>query len=220
MSSDPITLAVHGDATIHHPAERGTVRAVLSFDGIEREPVVRATSALHERITAAAASHQQSGAATWWSADRVAFSAYKEWNKNVPTQRFRAGATVEVKFRDFGALSTWVTELGEVDGVTAHVSWALTEVTRVDLERRVRIDAVQEALRRATDYAASLSRPEPRLVAVYEPGLRPSTSGGDGMDGMSSRMRMAGGPAASESSIELKPEDIAVSAAVTADFVV
>lgn len=219
MSTDSITLAVHGDATIHHPAERGTVRAVLSFDGIDREPIVRATTALHERITAAAAAHQQSGAATWWSADRVAFSAYKEWTKNVPKQRFRAGATVEVKFRDFAALSAWVTELGETDGVAAHVTWALTEVTRVDLERRVRIDAVQEALRRATDYAASLERPAPRLVAVYEPGLRPGTGSGGGPDGMSSRMMMAGAPTG-EQSIELKPEDIAVSASVTADFVV
>ncbi|KQO62388.1 SIMPL domain-containing protein [Curtobacterium sp. Leaf261] len=214
----PITLAVHGDATIHHPAERGTVRVVVGFRGKDRQTIVRSTTVVHEQIVAAAKAHEQRGAATWWSADQVSFSSYQDYQKDVPVARFRAGASVEVKFRDFRALADWVLEIGGIDGVAVQVTWALTESRRVELERRARVDAVRDALTRATDYAASLDRPAPRLVAVYEPGLRPDVVASGGGSPMSARMMAS--PSGGDAAFELKPADIEVTASVTADFVV
>jgi uncharacterized protein len=155
----------------------------------------------------------------------VRVSPYKEYKKNsdVTVIRYRADASVEVKFRDFAALSAWVTDIGEQDGITiVGITWALTESLRTDLERRARIDAVRDAEKKASDYARAFGAGAPTLVAptlvaLWEPGLRPSEESSVGGSPMSARM------AASTSgggTVELKPEDIAVSASITADYTV
>lgn len=214
------TIAVRGDATIHHPAERGTVRIAVGFTGADRPTVVRSTTTLHRFVTEAARAHREAGAATWWGADQVRVSPYREYRKNsdVTVLRYRADASVEVKFRDFAVLAEWATDLAEREGITiAGITWALTEALRVDLERRARADAVRHAGTKASDYARAFGAGTPTLLALWEPGLRPSEESSVGGSPMSARMAAApsGG-----GSVELAPEDIAVSASITADYTV
>ena len=130
-------IAVVGNAKHSYPAERATVQIVVGLEGSHRESVARESIEIHNRIAAAARAHHEAGAATWWSADRVVVSPFKEYVKNSDTTvtKHRARSSVEVKFQDFGALAEWVSGLAETKGVViAGIEWTLTEARRAEVE--------------------------------------------------------------------------------------
>ncbi|QOR70191.1 SIMPL domain-containing protein [Ruania alkalisoli] len=211
------TFSVYGTATRSLPPERAQLRLHVTFEGRDRGSVLSRTIQVHRQVTEQARRHQESGAATWWGADRVQASAFKEYRKDSDTTitKFRSVASVTVRFQDFDALSAWVTEIGAVEGVSvAGISWELTQATRRAAEKATRQDAVRDAVVRASDFAAALGLAEPRLEAVYEPGLRPHASGGAAPQAFASR---AGAPASQAP--DLKAGDVDVTAEVSADFV-
>ncbi|HWI43065.1 MAG TPA: SIMPL domain-containing protein [Nocardioides sp.] len=125
-----------------------------------------------------------------------------------------------MKFRDFAALAQWVgrhvagTEGFSLDGVR----WTLTEQRRLDLERDVRTRAVQDAARRAQEYADALGLGQVRPVAVADAGMLAQGLEIDGIGGVGyARMDVAGKEPGAE--LELSPEDIEVAASVDARFV-
>ncbi|MFD6092399.1 SIMPL domain-containing protein [Oerskovia sp. NPDC060338] len=95
-------------------------------------------------------------------------------------------------------------------------SHALTDARRDSLQREVRADAARDSVERARAYAAALGYDDVRLLALFEDGLRPNVSGGVGGAGTSVR----GAPPApgGAKAFEMRPDDIVVTAAVTADF--
>ncbi|MGH1563944.1 SIMPL domain-containing protein [Mumia sp. DW29H23] len=215
-------ITVAGRATQNIPAERGTVRVTVAFRGQRREEVLSRTTEVHAWIVAQAKDRVTHRAATWWGSDQVSAAPYDEWIKpsaqeeKVKVTRFRASAVVQVKFRDFGALSAWVSEITVADGVTVNgVDWALTEVRRDAAVAEVRRDAARDAVDRAQAYADALGLGPVRLTAMYEEGLRPHVSPGGGFSGVA--MRAAAAPG-STGGIELRPDDVEVTALVTADF--
>lgn len=214
------TFAIVGNSTRAYPAERGTAHIVISLEGAQRELVVRDSIELHNRVAEAAKLHRERGAATWWSADRVFVSAFKEYVKNSETTvtKHRSRSNIEVKFRDFAVLTEWVSALAETKGVTiSGLTWALTQARRVEAEKAARIAAVKDAMTKATDYAYALDLAAPTLQAIYEPGLRPHVPMADGTHaGVATRG--AGGTAAHYQGLELKPNDIEVTASISADF--
>ncbi len=160
---------------------------------------------------------------TWWSAEQLRTWSNRPWNKDgkqLPLVH-HASVGVEVKFRDFTALSRWVGEhIANTDGFrVAHVEWALTVKRRDKLLKKVRSRAIRDAAARAQQYADALRLGRIRPVAVADAGmlgadLHPESGGG--------APYLRAGPAAlgGSADIELKPEDIEVSAAVDARFVV
>ncbi|OOB90926.1 hypothetical protein B0T42_08690 [Rathayibacter sp. VKM Ac-2630] len=80
--------------------------------------------------------------------------------------------------------------------------------------RRAR-GGVRDAQERAAAYASALGLGQPRVLTLFEPGLRPHTSGAGGGYGTMSRAAAFG---SQEEPLALKPEDIEIAASISADF--
>jgi uncharacterized protein YggE len=222
------TLSVSGSATHRHRAERGVVHLTVGFDGDDREKVVRDTAAVHSRLTEQATAWRRQEAATWWSAQSVTVAVETEAatdrgdgrdaTRASSGVRFRTRAAVDVRFSDFEALASWVGDVALEPGVTVEwVEWSLSHARRPEVEKAVRVAAVADAVTRAGDYAEALGLGRPTLQSVFEPGLRPGAPGGGSPFGLARAVATfsSGGPV----TFDLHPDDIEVSAEVSADFV-
>ncbi|PPG51124.1 MULTISPECIES: SIMPL domain-containing protein [unclassified Rathayibacter] len=212
-----VTITVAGLAQHFHPAERGTVRLEIRRESRSRPQALAEVTALHARVREEAAAEQASGAATWWSSDQISVSSVRRYIKDSDvTQLFHvAAAGVRVKYRDFAALGRWVGSISEVPGIQiSGVDWDVTAARRAGIEREVRTAAVRDARERAEAYAAALGLTEVRVLTLFEPGLRPHTR----IEGGSALMSRAKAFSSSEEPLALKPEDIEVTASVSADF--
>ncbi|OOB90927.1 hypothetical protein B0T42_08695 [Rathayibacter sp. VKM Ac-2630] len=139
-----VTLTVAGTAQHFHPAERGTVRLEIRRESRSRSAVLAEVSSLHATVRDQARAEQQSGAATWWSADQVSVSTVRRFLKDsdVAEVFHVAAASVRVKYRDFDALGRWVSTVSGLPGVVvAGVEWDLTAARRASVERDVRVAA-------------------------------------------------------------------------------
>jgi uncharacterized protein YggE len=215
-----VQIAVHGSASRFLPAERGTLEVAIALEHDDRVIAVQQVAGLHERFVADAKSFVHAGVATWWGSDQVRARSERRYLKDSEAYRTVqvASAEVRVMFRDFQALSDWFEHAGAVPGVTIDgVDWTLTEQRRDQVQRDVRVQAVADAVQRAEAYAGAIGGTGVTLTALWEPGLRPNAGGGDdGAMYLTRSMAVAGG----HSTVELRPDDIEISAAVTADFVV
>ena len=210
-------ISVHGQASRRVPAERGTVRLRVAVDGDARADVLERARVAHAAVVAQARAHVEAEAATHWTAASVHAWTWTDWpgpHAEQPVVRFRAGADLTVRFRDFEALATWAADVAGVDGVAVDgITWDLTDGTRDEVVGEVRARAARDAVARASDYAAALGLGQVRLAGLYEDGLHPG-AGGSGPSPRAFAMRADGGG----SEIELRPEDIDVEAVVTAEF--
>jgi len=222
------TLSVSGSATHRHRAERGVVHLTVGFDGDDREAVVRDTAAVHSRLTEQATAWRRQEAATWWSAQSVTVAVETEATADrgdgadatraSSVVRFRTRAAVDVRFSDFDALASWVGDVAVEPGVTVEwIEWSLSHDRRPEVEKAVRVAAIADAVTRAGDYAEALGLGRPTLQSVFEPGLRPGAPGGGSPFGLARAVATfsSGGPVA----FDLHPDDIEVTAEVSADFV-
>ena len=84
-----------------------------------------------------------------------------------------ASVGIEVKFRDFAALSRWVGQhVANTDGFrVSRVEWALTSKRRTELQRQARTRAVEDAVVRAQQYADALGLGKIRPVAIADAGM-------------------------------------------------
>lgn len=157
---------------------------------------------------------------TWWSAGQLRTWSQRPWHKDgkqLPMVH-HAGVDIDVKFRDFDALSRWVGE--HVSGTggfrVAQVVWALTAARRDALFADARTRAVRDAVARAQQYADALELGAVRPVAIADAGMLAAQvlpeSGHGG-----TFLRAAASPAGG-GDVELLPEDIEVSATVDARF--
>ncbi|MWV58012.1 SIMPL domain-containing protein [Rathayibacter sp. VKM Ac-2754] len=211
------TITVAGTAQHFLPAERGTVRLEIRRESRSRSQALSEVTSVHTRVREEAVAEQASGVATWWSADQVSVSTVRRYLKDSDvTQLFHvAAASVRVKYRDFEALGRWVASVSELPGVVVSgVDWDVTAAHRATAEREVRIAAVRDARERAAAYASALGFDEVRVLTLFEPGLRPHTR----IEGGSALMSRAAKFGGQEEALALKPEDIEVSASVSADF--
>ncbi|ARJ06289.1 SIMPL domain-containing protein [Cnuibacter physcomitrellae] len=218
MSETVITVEGHFDH--HHPAERGTVLVSVGFQGPDREPVVARTTSLHGRIAEEAERMRTDGAVTWWSADRLRVWSERPWNKDgkqLPLVHHAAVAS-EVKFADLARLAAWVESTAALEGVTiTGIRWALTEVTKERLSADAQHRAVQDAVTRASAYAQSLGLTTVRPLAIADPGMlgdesRPQSAA------PAAPMARAAAAAKESGGLDLKPEDVTISARVHARF--
>jgi uncharacterized protein YggE len=222
------TLSVSGSATHRHRAERGVVHLTVGFDGDDREKVVRDTAALHSRLTEQATAWRRHEAATWWSARSVTVAVETEAatgrgdggdaTRASSVVRNRTRAAVDVRFSDLDALASWVGDVALEPGVTVEwVEWSLSHARRPEVEKAVRVAAIADAVTRAGDYAEALGLGQPTLQSVFEPGLRPGAPGGGSPFGLA--RAVATFSSSDPVTFDLHPDDIEVSAEVSADFV-
>ncbi len=218
-------FTVRGSHTVFQAPERGTAQVTLSFSGPAPQPVyervVRDLDAVKASVTEL---HDPAeGPVTWWATQHVRTWAERPWNqdgKQLPLVH-HASVGLQVKFRDFARLTTWIGALvGNLEGFRLDgVVWALTEANRIELEKTVRARAVQDAARRAQEYAEALGLGPVRPVAVADAGmLSQGIVPQNGAPAAFQRMAMAK-DAGGAVELELVPEDIEVSAEVDARFV-
>ena len=221
---DPASIAVTGTVELHHPAERGTLRLAVSWEAADREVAVGRVTALHADVVREAKGFVAGGAATWWSSEGIAVWSAEKWTSDDTSEQEKkkrvryhvAAVTVSVKFRDFAALGDWAVRRGSVDGCSVSgVRWALTDATRTALVLRARTGAVHDARSRAEAYASAAGLSGLELVALFEQGLRPHVTPDFSGAATMGRSGAAGGAGPT---VELRPEDITVSASVTADY--
>lgn len=218
----PTEITVRGSYAAFLPPERGTVRATLGFEGPQMQPVYDRVVRDLEAVKASVAPLHDpaSGAVTWWATRHVRTWAHRPWHKEgkqLPLVH-HASVGIEVKFRDFAALTRWVgAHVERTDGFSLEsVDWALT-AGKQELAREVRSRAVRDAAARAQEYADALDLGAVRPIALADAGML-----GDGLhptggvEAAYVRGQAGGGAAGGE--LALAPEDIEVSATVDARF--
>ncbi|KAJ0425028.1 hypothetical protein BJY00DRAFT_308912 [Aspergillus carlsbadensis] len=242
----PFTITTTGHASIARPAERGTLRLSIADSGpaptTVSQNVIACTNMLKSLIAplnprSASGEITPDAKITHWSLgtlstysytvadrrERKKFDKEKEKEKQKEKRIFHASTNMEVKFRDFAALSDFASDLAgiplvDVDGV----DWALTDVSKRELARRVRSLAGRDALERAEDYAGTFGKDKVLVSEVVEEG------GGYGHGyggGVVSRMRAGPGRHGGDDEgeerqgLEFRPEEVEVSAQVTVKFV-
>jgi uncharacterized protein YggE len=216
-------ITVRGSFSAFQPPERATVRATLGFEGPKMQPVYERVVHDLEAVKASVVElhDPERGPVTWWSTKHVSTWSHRPWNqdgKQLPLVH-HASVGIEVKFRDFAALTRWVGRHAEhTAGFTLDgVEWALTEARKKELAHDVRSRAVQDAATRAQEYADALGLGQVRPVALADAGML-----GDGLQPQArAEMAFARGGAAKDGGGELalSPDDIEVSAVVDARFV-
>jgi len=216
-------IAVEGQATRTHAAERGTVNLHVAFSGTLRSDVVEQVARTHTILVEQARAHVEAGAAEKWDSASVHSYVYDDRVKNSQSggkqrvRRFRASARLSVTFSDFEVLSTWLADIMDVDGVEIdRITWDLTDETRKALLAEARIEAAGETVVRAQSYADALGLGPVAPVAIYEAGLR-GTGGGGGNAPMYAMRAGAMGDAGG-SHVELQPRDIDVDVTLSADY--
>lgn len=217
-----ILIDVQGRHRVEVPAERGTVHAVLSLEGGEPQPVLDAVVRRSAQVRAAVEElyDAAAGPVTSYAIDQVRTGAQRPWNRDgrqLPLVH-AASVSVRVEFSDFTALGEWVSWGSSVEGLQVRwVAWDLTRERRTALEREVRQEAVRDARRQAQDYADALGLGPVEIRRISAPGV----SFGNGEPEMA-LLAAGAGPsgAGSEPRLELVPQEIEVSAAVSARFVV
>ena len=219
----PTEITVRGSFSAFQPPERGTVHASIGYEGPEMQPVydlvARDLAAVVESVKRLQGDGR--GAVTWWSAQQLRTWSTRPWNqdgKRLPLVH-HATVSVDVKFRDFVALSRWVGEhVGDTEGFTlSRVDWALTEKRRDELVGEVRTKAVQDAAARAQLYADALGLGAVNAVAIADAGML-GTQALDEVGGGYLR-GVAVGSDGGRPDVELVPEDVRVSATVDGRFV-
>lgn len=220
--SNVVTIAVIGEAEIHHPAERGTVRLTIGAEGVNRDEVVRQATALHADLCASIVTlhDADAGPVTWWANDQLRVWGQRPWSQTgeqLPVVHHSA-ASFTVKFRDFAALSLWASNSSERTGVTIDgVSWDLTEPTRKRLTSEVQQNAVRAAVEKATIYANSLGLAGVTARELSDPGLL-SKNAGAPSGGGAAMFAVRSAAASVGNTAELKPEEITLEATVHARF--
>ena len=214
-------ITVRGSFAAFERPERGTVHATIEYEGPAMEPVYERVARDLDAVKASIAplDDADNGAVTWWSADQLRTWSNRPWNKDgkqLPLVH-HASVRLDVKFRDFSALSRWVGEhLANTEGFRiAHVEWALTAKRRDALEKEVRTRAARDAVTRAQAYADALGLGQVRPVGIADAGML-DTRPQSGPPAAYLRAAAVGGA----SDVELEPEHIEVSAEVDARFVV
>jgi uncharacterized protein len=195
-------ITVRGSYSAFRPPERGTVHASISYHGPEMDwvydQVARDFDVVKESVLRL--TDGDNGAVTWWSAAQM-----RTWSNRLRTDDGKplplehvASIGIEVKFRDFTALSQWVG--GHVTGTEgfelSYVRWALTTKSRDELVTQVRTGAVHDAAARAQLYADALDLGAVRPVAIADAGMlgtQGQSQGGDGIGFLHAVGRRSGG---------------------------
>jgi uncharacterized protein YggE len=216
-----VTITVRGEHEERIPAEVGVPRVSVRLDGPRRDAVLADASALAQQLRDELQALQQAGSVASWSLDRVSVWSDRPWSQEGKRLALvhHASLGARAEFRDFAALSEWVTRVSEREGITVEgVSWELTPDTSGATERAVASLAVRVAVDRATAYAAAIGLTDVSPLEIADVGLlsKPAQESAPGAPKMLRAMMasdMGEAPA-----VEFEPQPIVVGAAVEARF--
>lgn len=213
-----LTISVRGEHSIDVPAELGVAHVSVRIDGPERTQVLAQASALGQQVAQELREAEAAGSLKSFFTNRVSVWSDRPWNdkgKQLPLVH-HATLTSRAEFTDFTALSAWVTQVSEREGMTVErISWELTKETAKETEKAVAQGAVQVAVDRATAYASALGLGNVRAIELADQGLMTAPQ----HEAMFAVARSMKADSVGGSSIPLEPTPITVSATVEARFV-
>jgi uncharacterized protein len=217
--SDGVTITVRGEHEERIAPEEAVAHLTVRAEGPERGPVVEALSARSAPVGEDLARREADGSVVRWSSQRVAVWSERPWSDGrrlAPVHH--ASVEFAATFTDVPTLSWWLGEVAEHDGVEiGAIEWRLTPATATRVEAAVAARAVEAAVERASAYAAAIGLAEVVPVEIADAGLlahaEPAASAPRLMRAAMSTGMDAAGPA-----VDLRPDDIVVSATVEARF--
>ena len=220
-----VIITVRGEHETRVAPEEAVVHLSVRAEGPERGEVVEKISALTAPLRDDLAARKLAGGVSDWSSQRVSLWANRPWNSEGKQLSLVHYASVEVTatFTDIAALSWWMSEVSQRDGVQIdNLVWRLSPDSARLTEGAVASQAVRVAVDRATAYATAIGLGSVTPLEIADLGLL--TRGGDVPQAAPPGMlRMAKASFAADSAsgapaMEFQPEDIVVSAAVEARF--
>jgi uncharacterized protein len=218
-----VTITVRGEHETRVAPEEAIAHLSVRAEGPERGAVVEKIAALAAPIRDDLAARKDAGGVSDWSSQRVSVWANRPWNNEGKQLALVHYASVEITatFTDFAALSWWISDVAERDGVQVDtVTWKLTPATAKATEGAVAAQAVTVAVDRATAYAGAIGLTTLAPLEIADLGLLThATEQASPAPKMMRAMAMASMDAGgSGPAVELQPEDIVVTAAVEARF--
>jgi uncharacterized protein YggE len=218
-----VTITVRGEHEARIAPEEAVARLSVRAEGPERGAVVERIAALAAPLRDDLASRKDAGGLTDWSSQRVSIWASRPWNNEGKQLALVHYASVEITatFTDFAALSWWLSDVAERDGVQVDdVTWRLTPATAKSAEADVAAQAVTVAVGRATAYASAIGLTSVTPVEIADLGLLTDASAGPPpAPKMMRAMAMSAMDSGGAPAVEMQPADIVVTAAVEARFV-
>ncbi|WP_159498408.1 SIMPL domain-containing protein [Microbacterium sp. 18062] len=211
-----VTITVRGDHEERLPAEHGIVRVTVRAEGRERGAVVEQLAATATPIRADLDARHEAGSLVRWTSSRANVWTERPWAPEGTRLAPVHHASVELvaTFADPAALSAWVDDLARHDGAQVeNVAWELSERTAAAARDRVAAAAVLDAVTRAAAYASALGLSTVTPIAVADTGLLSPESTPSAPRMMRAMAAEAGG-----AGIDLRPDDVVVSASVDARF--
>jgi uncharacterized protein len=216
-----VIITVRGEHEVRLAPEQGIVHLTFRAEGRDRAPVVEQVSTIAAPLLDDLRNRQEAGSIDEWSSQRVAVWSDRPWNadgRQLPLVH-HASIDVTAAFSDFAALSWWVSEIADRDGVqVGWVDWRLTPATRAAREQEVAAHAVQVAVARATAYAQAIGRTEVTPTEIADLGLLTRAEAAPAPAPKMMRSMAAMDAAGSAPAMQFQPENITLSAAVEARF--
>jgi len=217
-----VTITVRGEHETRVLPEEAVAHLSVRAEGPERGAVVERIAALAAPLREELTTRKDAGGVTDWSSQRVSVWANRPWNNEGKQLALVHYASVEIAatFTDFAALSWWISDVAERDGVQVdNVTWRLTPATAKSMEADVAAQAVQVAVDRATAYASAIGLASLTPLEIADLGLLTDASPGPApAPKMMRAVAMGAMDSGGAPAVELQPEDIVVTAAVEARF--
>jgi hypothetical protein len=217
-----VTITVRGEHETRVLPEEAVAHLSVRAEGPERGAVVERIAALAAPLRDDLATRKDAGGLSDWSSQRVSVWANRPWNNEGKQLALVHYASVEITatFTDFAALSWWLSDVAERDGVQVdNVTWRLTPATAKSMEADVAAQAVKVAVDRATAYASAIGLATLTPLEIADLGLLTDASAGPApAPKMMRAMAMGAMDSGGAPAVELQPEDIVVTAAVEARF--
>jgi uncharacterized protein YggE len=217
-----VTITVRGEHETRVLPEEAVAHLSVRAEGPERGAVVERIAALAAPLRDDLTTRKDAGGLTDWSSQRVSVWANRPWNNEGKQLALVHYASVEITatFTDFSALSWWLSDVAERDGVQVdNVTWRLTPATAKAMEADVAAQAVKVAVDRATAYASAIGLATLTPLEIADLGLLTDASAGPApAPKMMRAMAMGAMDSGGAPAVELQPEDIVVTAAVEARF--
>jgi uncharacterized protein YggE len=218
-----VTITVRGEHELRVAPEEAVAHLSVRAEGPERGAVVERIAAVAAPLREDLESRKAAGTLTEWSSQRVSVWANRPWNNEGKQLALVHYASVEITatFTDFAALSWWISDVAERDGVQVdRVDWRLTPASAKAFEADVAAQAVQVAVDRATAYASAIGLRTVTPLEIADLGLLTRAPDQPApapkmLRAMSMAAMDAGGAGPA---VELQPEDIVVTSAVEARF--